>query len=209
MRTVLSAAASGLVLLLASAHGVEGATRRFRDVQLSWSPTAQLSDLAWIDLAGVGGHSVEVRPFADERARPDRIGEVRTDEPDVYPVATSSDVSRWAGEGVARTFERVGLRLVEKDGDLVLRGAIRHLLVVDRGTLEGEVALHLSAETPDGEKLWEGIVLGAHAGSHRFDRDRAYSETLSDALFDAVVKLLQSGEFTGFLADPTPLEEDE
>lgn len=209
MRTALSAAASGLVLLLGSASEVEGATRRFRDVTLSWLPTAQLSDLAWIDLAGVGRHSVELRPFADERARPDRIGEVRADEPDVYPVATVSDVSRWAGEGVARTLERVGLRLVEKDGDLVLRGAIRHLLVVDRGTLEGEVALHVSAETPDGETLWEGIVLGARAGSNRFDRDRAYSETLSDALFDAVMKLLQSSEFTGFLADPTPPEEDE
>jgi hypothetical protein len=209
MRPAFRAAASAFVLILASATAAEAAPRRYRDVSLHWMPTARLSDLAWIDLAGVGGRTVELRPLTDERARSDRIAEIRDDEPAVEAVATDSDVARWAGEGIARTFERVGLRLVEKGGDVVLRGSIRHLLVVDRGALEGEIALHVTAETPAGEALWEGIVLGAHAGGGRFDRDRAYSETLSDALFDAVVKLLQNSEFTAILGDPTPAEEDE
>lgn len=196
--------AATIALALVVAAPVDAATRRMRGVALRWTPTATISDLAWIDLAGVGDRTVELRPFEDERARRDRIGENREDEPDVYPVATEDDVARWVGEGFARTFERVGLRLVERDGDLVLRGSVRHLLLTERGTYVGEVALHVTAETRDGRRLWDGIVLGSHTGYGRFDRDRAYSETLSNTLLDAVVKLLQNPEFTAILGDPTP-----
>lgn len=204
MRAARLAVVLGLVLAIESPGGADAATRRMREVELRWSPTAQLSDLAWIDLAGVGERTVELRPFEDQRARRDRIGENREDDPEVYPVATPDDVALWVGEGFTRTFERVGLRLVESDGDLVLRGAVRHLLLTERGGYQGEVAVHVVAETPSGATLWQGIVLGARSGYGRLDRDRGYSETLSDTLLDAVVKLLQNSEFTEFLADPRP-----
>lgn len=199
---------AGLVALVLGTAGAGAATRRFRDVELRWTPTAQLGAMAWIDLTGLGDRTVELRPFEDERARKDRIGEYRADEPEVWPVATAGDVARWAGEGFARTLERVGLRVVERDGDVVVRGAVRHLLVTERGGLEGEVALRVAAETRAGERLWEGLVLGAASGAGRFDRDRAYSETLSDTLFDAVLRLLQNSDFTATLAEPDPDEDD-
>ncbi len=209
MRAPKIAVVVGLAVAVGSAVGAEAATRRMREVTLSWAPTVQLSELAWIDLTGVGDRTIELRPFEDQRARRDRIGENREDEPDVWPVATSDDVARWVGEGFARTFERVGLRLVERDGDVVLKGAVRHLLLTERGGYEGEVALHVTASTPAGDLLWEGIVLGAHSGYARWDRDRAYSETLSNTLLGAVVKLLQSSELTEVLGDPRPRTEDE
>lgn len=203
MRTTMLAVVLGFAVVVGSPVETDAATRRPRDVALRWTPTAQLSELAWIDLTGVGDRTVELRPFEDQRARRDRIGENREDEPDVYPVATKDDVARWVGDGFTRTFERVGLRLVERDGDLVLRGAVRHLLLTERDGYAGEVAIHVTAETPGGETLWEGIVLGARSGFGRLDRDRGYSETLSDAVLDAVVKLLQNSEFTEVLGDPT------
>lgn len=209
MRAARLAVVLGLVLAIDSPGGVDAATRRLRDVSLRWSPTAQLSDLAWIDLTGVGERTIRLEPFEDQRARRDRIGENREDDPQVYPVATRDDVALWVGEGFARTFERVGLRLVESDGDLVLRGAIRHLLLTERGGYQGEVAIHVTAETPSGVTLWQGIVLGARSGYGRFDRDRGYSETLSDTLLDAVVKLLQNSDFTEVLADPRPRTDEE
>jgi len=207
MRTLKLAVVIGLAVVVGSPGAADAATRRLREVALRWTPTAPLSDLAWIDLTGVGDTTVELRPFEDQRARRDRIGENREDEPDVYPVATKDDVALWVGEGFARTFERVGLRLVERDGDLILRGAVRHLLLTERGGYLGEAAIHVTAETSAGERLWDGIVLGAHSGFGRFDRDRAYSETLSDTVLDAVVKLLQNSEFTEILGDPTPRDD--
>lgn len=207
MRTMKLVLVIGFAVVLGSPVGTDAATRRLREVALRWTPTAPLSDLAWIDLTGVGDRTVELRPFEDQRARRDRIGENREDEPDVYPVATQDDVALWVSEGFARTFERVGLRLVERDGDLVLRGAVRHLLLTERGGYTGEIAIHVTAETPAGRTLWDGIVLGSHSGYGRFDRDRAYSETLSDTVLDAVVKLLQSSEFTEILGDPTPRDD--
>ncbi|KAB2968733.1 MAG: hypothetical protein F9K18_02370 [Thermoanaerobaculia bacterium] len=193
---------AGVAVLVLSSSEAGSATRRFRDVALRWSPTAQLGALAWVDLAGLGDRTVELRRFEDQRARRDRIGENREDDPEVYPVATGDDVALWVTGGVASTLERVGLRVVERDGDVVVRGAVRHLLLTERGGFEGEVALRVIAETLSGETLWEGLVVGTHSGPGRFDRGRGYSETLSGAVFDAVLRLLQNTEFTEALGDP-------
>lgn len=49
-------------------------------------------------------------------------------------------------------------------------------------------------------------MLGAHTGAWRMDRDRAYSEALSDALAAAVVRLLENSDFTATLGTPEPEE---
>ncbi|KAB2961363.1 MAG: hypothetical protein F9K16_11160 [Thermoanaerobaculia bacterium] len=201
-----AALAAALMLLLAACG--PAAERRFPEVSLRWAPTAQLGALSWIDLTGLGDRSIELRPFEDERPRRDRIGENRSDEPDVWPVRTGDDVAQFVNTGLAATLERVGLRLVDRDGDVVVRGAVRHLLLTERGGFSGEVALRVVAETPGGEALWEGLVLGAHVGTGRFDRSRGYSETLSDAVFDAVVRLLQNSELTEVLGDPRPRDDE-
>jgi hypothetical protein len=202
-----AAFAAALMLLLAAR--APAAERRFPEVSLRWAPTAQLDALTWIDLTGLGDRTIELRPFEDERPNRDRIGENRSDEPEVWPVRTGDDVARFVTGGLAATFERVGLRLVERDGEVVVRGAVRHLLLTERGGFSGEVALRVVVETPAGETLWEGLVLGAHLGAGRFDRSRGYSETLSDAVFDAVVRLLQNSELTEVLGDPRPRDDDE
>lgn len=208
MRTAGNRAALAAALLLLLAARTSAAERRFPEVSLRWAPTAQLDALTWIDLSGLGDRTIELHPFADERPNRDRIGENRTDDPEVWPVRTGDDVARFVTTGLASTFERVGLRLVERDGDVVVRGAVRHLLLTERGGFSGEVALRVVAETPEGATLWEGLVLGAHLGTGRFDRSRGYSETLSDAVFDAVVRLLQNSELIEVLGDPRPRDEE-
>jgi hypothetical protein len=198
---------TGLMLLLLAA-AAPGAARQPRPVRLSWAPTAPLADLSGLDLEGVGGRTIELRPFADERARTDRIGELRDDEPAVYPVTTRDDVAGWVSGGVADLFARVGLRRVESGGDVVLGGAVRSLLVTERGGLDAEVALWVEVRTGGGERLWDGLVLGSSSGPRRFDRDRGYSEALSNAVASAVVRLFEASGFTEALGTPEPEEEE-
>lgn len=137
------------VVVLAGAS--PGAARKARTVRLAWTPTAPLAELGSLDLDGLGGRTVELVAFADERGRTDRIGEIRDDEPAVYPVTTGDDVARWVTQGVGDLFGRVGLRRVERGGDVVVTGALRNLLVTERDGLDAEIALWVVARTPAGE----------------------------------------------------------
>ncbi len=210
----------GVAGLLLSQLEAGAAVRKFRNARLDWIPTTQLSELSWVNLAGLGARTIELRPFTDERNRTDRIGEYRTDQPDVWPISSDTDVAAWVTAGVRATLERVGLRLVDRDGDIVLHGAVRHFLVTERGTYEGEVSLYLVAEpgrgagageqaSAGGRPFWSGLVLGTHTGSGRFDRDRGWSETLSNTVFDAVVRLLRDSEFTIALSEPADIDCEE
>lgn len=192
-----AAAKSILCVALAMAFlaGQAGAKKLLTDMALQWTPTVEIDELEPPASAeGIGALSFEVTGFVDERRDTAMIGENR-EEKKPLPVSTRADVPAWVAEGFRDVLSRLGLRVVDHGGDIVLSGALRRFFVTETHTYDGEVAVWVTAKTPGGELLWEGVVTGA---SHRFGRSYKadnYNETLSDATFYAAARLLQDDSF--------------
>ena len=173
---------------------------------LRWSPTSEIEDVGVIDLTGVGNLRIQFEALADERNRRDAIAENREDDPRILVASTKDDVPLFVMRGFREVFDRIGLRTVDSDGDVLIGGALRRFFVTERDTYEGEVSLMVTLKSPSGALLWEGIVSGSATRWGRSYSADNYCETLSDSTFDAAAHFLQSSAFVAALrsARPTP-----
>ncbi len=172
------------------------------ELDLSWRPVTELAELGPIDLTGWGQMRIEVADFVDRRANPALVGENRTWAEDgvVQPVTTQDDVADWAASHVRLVLEEMGLEVVESGGDIVLSGEVRRLFVTEDRSYLGEVGLLLRATDPLGKTRFLGTTGGVTRRFGRsFERD-TYVEALSEALLEAVHRVVTTDGFRRALA---------
>jgi hypothetical protein len=160
------------------------------NVPLEWKPTSDLK----LGATQMTAAAVQFEPFKDVRQMPEQIGENREDDTP-KPVTTQDDVGAFVSKHMRELFNKAGIKTVDTNGDVVVKGEVRQFFVRETHTYKAEVAVHLTVIGKDGATLWSGVAPGE---ASRFGRSyllENYYEVLSDALVNATSSTLQSAEF--------------
>jgi hypothetical protein len=182
--------ASLLVILLAVAGGAYARTKLLEHVPLQWKPTSELR----LGAMQMSQAPVQFETFKDVRYDKEAIGENREDDTP-KPVTTTDDVGAFVGSHMRELFDRAGLKTVDSNGAVTIRGEVRQFFVRETVTYQATVAVHVTVVSRDGKTLWSGLASG---DAKRFGRSyelEDYYEVLSDALVNTVSSMLQSAEF--------------
>jgi hypothetical protein len=164
-------------------------------VPLEWRPTSRLQ-LGAMEMPRT---PIEFAKFEDVRADKQAIGENREDEKP-RPVTTDADVGAFVRVHMRELFDRAGLKTVDRNGAVTIRGEVRQFFARETSTYRSEVAVHLEVVGSDGRTRWSGTASGE---AKRFGRSyelEDYYEVLSDALVNTVSSMLQSPAFQRALA---------
>jgi hypothetical protein len=188
------------LLILVSLPGVEAA-RKLLSVPLAWKPTNSLAQLGTVDLTGIGTVGILVKPLADNREKPQLIGENREEEDEgkVFPVTTTSNVAEFCTERVGQLLKDFGLNSTKESGDRHITGEVIQFFVVERNTYVGDVRLKINVAGPDGVIRWTGIAAGSEKRFGRSYKADNYHEVLSDSLQTAVFNLIKDEGFRAAL----------
>lgn len=189
------------VLVAAGACATSGSyasTALLEHVALQWKPTSQLK-LGAMQMAQT---PIQFEVFQDARADKQTIGENREDDAHPKPVTTGDDVGAFVSTHMRELFDRGGLKTVDSNGAVTIRGEVRQFFVRETGTYKGEVAVHLTLVGRDGKTLWSGLASGEATRFGRSYKLENYEEVLADALVNTVSSMLQSEQFQKALAGP-------
>ena len=178
------------VMLLALNVGAYAKTALLEHVRLQWRPTSELS-LGAQEMSQV---PIQFDLFQDVRSNKEVIGENREDD-QPKPVTTTDDVGAFVSTHMRELFDRGGLKTVDSNGAVTIRGEVRQFFVRETSTYKSEVAVHLTVVGSDGKTLWSGIASGAATRFGRSYKLENYYEVLSDALVNTASSMLQSPEF--------------
>jgi hypothetical protein len=178
------------IALMTFALGVEARTALLEHVPLRWRPTSDLK-LGTLEMSQT---AIQVEAFQDVRTNPEAIGENREDEVP-KPVTTSDDVGAFVGKHLRDLLDKGGLKTVDSDGAVTIKGEVKQFFVRETGTYKSTVAIHLTVVSHDGQTLWSGTASGDATRFGRSYKLENYHEVLSDALVNTVSSMLQSPEF--------------
>lgn len=179
-----------LLVLLAVTAIADARTRLLVNVPLEWRPTSALR----LGAVQMPQTAIAFVPFEDVRADKEAIGENREGKAP-KPVTTRSDVGAFVSAQMRKLFDQAGLKTVDSNGAVTIRGEVRQFFARETGTYRAEVAVHVEVVGRDGNTRWSGTASG---DARRFGRSyelEDYYEVLSDALVNAVSSLLQSPDF--------------
>ena len=173
-------------------------TALLEHVPLQWKPTSELK----LGAVQMPQTAVDFQPFQDARADKEAIGENREDDAHPKPVTTRDDVGAFVSAHMRELFDRAGMKTVDSNGAVTIRGEVRQFFVRETGTYKGEVAVHLTLLSRDGKVLWSGLASGEATRFGRSYKLENYDEVLSDAVVNTVSSMLQSAQFQKALAGP-------
>jgi hypothetical protein len=165
------------------------------NVPLEWKPTSDLR----LGATQMTAAAVQFEPFKDLRQMPEQIGENREDDKPKL-VTTQDDVGAFVSKHMRELFNKAGVKTVDANGDVVVKGEVQQFFVRETHNYKAEVAVHLTVVGKDGATLWSGVASGE---ASRFGRSyllENYYEVLSDAVVNATSSTLQSPEFQKALA---------
>jgi hypothetical protein len=164
-------------------------------VPLQWRPTSELR----LGVVQLSQARIQFLAFQDIRSNKELIGEnVEDDKP--KPVTTSDDVGAFVGTHFRELFDHAGMKTVDSDGDVTIRGEITQFYVRESSTYNSEVGVRLTVADRAGKTLWSGLASG---DAERFGRSyklENYYEVLSDAIVNTVSSSLDSAPFQSALA---------
>jgi hypothetical protein len=178
------------VVLLAMAPGADARTVLLVHVPLQWKPTSSLQ-LGTVQMSEA---TIQFEPFVDVRENREAIGQ-NLEDATPKPVTTPDDVGAFVGSHMRELFERAGLKTVESDGAVRIRGEVRQFFVRETTTYKSEVIVHLRVVDRSGQTLWNGDASGEATRFGRSYKLENYYEVLCDAIVNAVSSMLQSAEF--------------
>jgi hypothetical protein len=181
-----------LIAVTLTAYGAKLLER----VPLQWKPTSQVS-LGTLETVQT---PIQFETFKDARDKPELIAENREDDGKPKPVTTSDDVGAFVSTHMRELFNKAGLNTVDSNGAVVVKGEVRQFFVVETGTYEGTVAVHLTLVGRNGNTLWSGTASGDAKRFGRSYRAENYYEVLSDSVVNTTSSMLQSAEFQKALA---------
>ena len=177
------------LLVIVAAFGAQAHAALLANVPLKWRPTSELR-LGTMQMSQM---PVQFEAFRDVRADKS-IGENR-EEDTPKPLTTKDDVGAFVSTHVRELFERAGLKTVDSNGTVTIKGEVTQFFVRETSLYRSEVAVHLTVVGRDGRVLWSGTASGE---AKRFGRSyelEDYYEVLSDAIVNTVSSMLQSAQF--------------
>ena len=186
-----------VVVLLAVLSACAHAPKRLDNIPLLWKPTTEIK-LPAGTLDKLIDTKFQFDVFKDVRQHPDLIAENR-EEATPRSVTTRDNVGEFVATHARGAFDRIGLKTVDKDGDVVVAGDLRQFFVDETDTYKGRVQLRVSVRNHNGKSLWTGPVTGVAKNFGRSYSAENYYETLSNAILDAVSSLVEDADFRAAL----------
>jgi hypothetical protein len=184
-----------LLVLLAATASAYARPALLEHVPLQWRPTSELR----LGTAQMSQAHIQFLPFQDLRSNKEAIGEnLEDDKP--KPVTTTDDVGAFVGTHIRELFDHAGLKTVDSDGDVIIKGEITQFYVRETSSYKSEVGVHLTVVDRAGKTLWSGLASG---DADRFGRSyklENYYEVLSDAIVNTVSSMLDSAQFQSALS---------
>jgi hypothetical protein len=184
-----------MLLLSLVASAAYAGPKLLDHVHLQWKPTSELQ----LGTTQMSQSRMQFLPFQDTRSNKEAIGE--NDEDDKpKPVTTSDDVGEFVGTHMRELFNRAGMKTVDSDGDILIKGEITQFYVRETSTYKSEVGVHLTVVNRAGATLWAGLASGDATRFGRSYKLENYNEVLSDAVVNTVSSMLESAQFQGALS---------
>jgi hypothetical protein len=184
-----------LLVLIAATASAYARPALLEHVPLQWRPTSELR----LGAAQMSQAHIQFLPFQDLRSNKEAIGEnLEDDKP--KPVTTTDDVGAFVATHMRELFDHAGLKTVDSDGDVMIKGEITQFFVRETNTYKSEVGVHLTVLDRAGKTLWSGLASGDADRFGRSYKVENYYEVLSDAVVNTVSSMLDSAQFQGALS---------
>jgi hypothetical protein len=178
------------VMLLAVTLVAHAKTALLEHVPLQWKPTSELK-LGAMEMSQA---PIQFETFHDVRDNKEAIGEnLEDDKP--KPVTTTDDVGAFVSTHMRELFVRAGLKTVDSNDAVTIKGEVKQFFVRETSTYKSEVVVHVTVVGRGGETLWSGLASGDASRFGRSYKLENYYEGLSDAIVNTVSSMLQSAEF--------------
>ena len=178
------------VALLAVTAGAYSKTKPLEHVPLQWRPTSELK----LGTQQMSAAPIQFDVFRDVRENKEAIGENLEDEKP-KPVTTADDVGAFVGGHMRELFDHAGLKTVDSNGAVTIKGEVKEFFVRETSTYKSTVAVHLTVVGRGGQTLWSGVASGDATRFGRSYKLENYYEVLSDAIVNTVSSMLESAEF--------------
>jgi hypothetical protein len=179
-----------LLLALAVSVSAYAKPALLTNIPLQWKPTSELQ----LSTMQMPSGSIQFETFQDERNQKDKIGEnLEDDKP--KPVTTTDDVGAFVSTHMRGLFDHAGLKTVDSDGALRVKGEVRQFFVTETATYKSILVVHLTLTDSSGKTLWSGLATGDATRFGRSYKAENYYEVLSDAIVNTVSSMLESAEF--------------
>ena len=157
---------------------------------LQWRPTSELAS----GTTDMDATPIRFEAFQDVRNDKEKVGENLEDDPP-KPVTTTDDVGSFVSIHMGQLFDRAGLKTVDSDAAVIIKGEVRQFFAKETSTYNSQVEVQLTLVDRDGNTLWKGLASGEATRFGRSYRIENYYEVLSDAVVNTVSSLLRSAEF--------------
>ncbi len=184
IRTILAS------LLLSVSLVASSKTKLLEHIPLQWRPTSDLR----LGTTQMSASPVAVATFTDGRDNKEVIGENREGD-ESKPVTTTDDVGAFVSMHIRQLFDDAGIKAVDSNGAVTIKGEVKKFFVRERDTYQSEVAIHLTVIDRDGKTLWNGLASGEATRFGRSYKAENYYEVLSDAVVNTVSSMLQAVDF--------------
>jgi len=185
MIRIILASALLSVSLVASSN-----TKLLEHIPLQWRPTSDLR----LGTTQMTASPVMVATFTDDRDNKEAIGE-NTEGREPKPVTTPDDVGAFVSVHIRQLFDEAGIKTVDSNGALTIKGEVRKFFVREKSTYNSEVTIHLTVIDQEGKILWNGLASGEATRFGRSYKAENYYEVLSDAVVNTVSSMLQAADF--------------
>jgi hypothetical protein len=186
-------------VLIAVAFSAEAKTTLLEQVPLQWKPTSALQ----LGTTQMSQAPIQFGVFQDVRENKPAIGE-NDEDAQPRPVTTSDDVGAFVGSHMRELFQHAGLKTVDSDGAVTIKGEVQQFFVRESNTYQSQVAVRLTVISRDGRTLWSGLASGDASRFGRSYKLENYYEGLSDAIVNTVSSMLQSTQFQAALSGRQP-----
>jgi hypothetical protein len=177
-------------LLLSVSLVASSKTKLLEHIPLQWRPTSDLR----LGTTQMTASPVMVVTFTDDRDSKEVIGE-NTEDHEPKPVTTTDDVGAFVSMHIRQLLDQAGIKTVDGNGAMTIKGEVRKFFVRERSTYQSEVAIHLTVIDQDGKTLWNGLASGDATRFGRSYKAENYYEVLSDAVVNTVSSMLQAADF--------------
>jgi hypothetical protein len=184
-----------IAVLLMMAVGAQASTKLLEHVPLQWKPTSELQ----LGTTQMSQAPIQFEVFQDARENKSVIGE-NDEDAQRKPVTTSDDVGAFVSTHMRELFQHAGLKTVDSDGAVTIKGEVRQFFVRETNTYQSEVGVRVTVVSRDGRTLWSGLASGDAKRFGRSYKLENYHEGLSDAIVNTVSSMLQSTQFQAALS---------
>ena len=183
-----------LILIFAALDGY-AKTVLLTHMPLQWKPTSELAS----GTTDMDATPIRFEAFQDVRNDKEKVGE-NLEDAQPKPVTTTDDVGAFVSSHVRDLFDRAGLKIVDSDAAVTIKGEVRQFFAKETSTYNSQVEVQLTLLDRDGNTIWKGLASGEATRFGRSYKIENYYEVLSDAIVNTVSSLLRSAEFRKALA---------